>query len=84
MDTWDRKYFSDQLRRCAGNITVADSGREIRKALTEGFILLSDAVREEEIPVIRLVRSCYLKGAFIGSVITQVIIIIGLIASTQV
>ena len=84
MDSRDKEYFSDQLRKCGENITEARTGKEMRETLTEGFILLSDAVMEDEIPVRRLMRSCYLKGAFIGSVITQAIIIFGLIVSMQV
>lgn len=80
MDIGRRNYLSDKLRKCAGSITEAYTGKELREILTEGFILLSDAVMEDEIPVRRLMQSCYLKGAVIGSVITQVVIIIALIA----
>ena len=83
MNTWDRNYFSNKLRKCAGDIAEARSGREIREILTEGFILLSDAVREEEIPTRSLLKSSYLKGAFVGSVLTEVIIIIWLIVNMQ-
>lgn len=80
MDIGSSKYFSDKLRNCAGSITEVRTGKEMREILTEGFILMADAVMEDEITVRRLIRSCYLKGAFIGSVITQVVIIIASIA----
>lgn len=84
MDSWNRKYFSDELRECAASLASAHTGKELRQAIAEGFILIADAVREDEIPVKRLMRSCYLRGAFIGAVLAQAIIIIGLIAGMQV
>lgn len=75
MDIGSRNYLSDKLRQCAGSIAEARTGKEMRETLIEGFIMLSDAIREDEIPVRQLMRSCYLKGAFIGAVAIQAVII---------
>lgn len=76
IDIQHKQLFSDRLRECAGEITTARTGRQIRETLSEAFILLSDAIREDEIPVQKLMMRCYLKGFFVGAVIIQAIIIL--------
>lgn len=71
-----KNKIAKELRENAGIIASEKSGQKIRNALCNSLIDLATLIEDEEIPLKRSMYSCYLKGAFMGTVILQIVIVI--------